>query len=215
MLRSSLPSQKSGLRSGVVPSPRADERAYYLSQAKRCTPANAFWMVHPLLLQVHDGSNFIDAAWKDSTLAEASVMDNLKQSPYVALPQPILPSVANMHDSKVYLLDTFSTFYILVGKEVSQETVRELEQDATSNNNDDSSPVGRAIEQLRLFSQVGREPRWLRPTHASVVLVQQQEDAALYQSLLKWMVCDATSHDRDYSDFLCEIHRRIRTQLQK
>jgi hypothetical protein len=226
MLRSSRGDGGDGLRS-AMPSPRADERAWSIQQASQATPATAFWMVHPLLLDVTSHT----FEWQRPGISltdEAHRLDHLKLAPYVALPDALRPTVSSMDDDKVYLLDTWFAVYVVVGTTVSPESVQQLQSvlatiiangdDDVDNNNtmttvDQDHPLARALTQLRVWSQVGKEPRWLRPLHAPVVLVHHG-DATYDRSVIKSMVCDAAFGDRSYVDFLVELQRRVRAKLE-
>jgi hypothetical protein len=210
MLRSSRGGD--GLRS-AMPSPRADERAWSIQRASQATPATAFWIVHPLLLDVT--SNTFEWQRPGASLPdEANRLDHLKLAPYVELPDALRPTVSSMDEDKVYLLDTCFVLYVLIGKDVSPESVQQLQSvlhHTTTTHQD--HPLARALTQLRVWSQVGKEPRWLRPLHAPVVLVHHG-DAKYDQSVVKSMVCDAAFGDRSYVDFLVELHRRVRAKLE-
>jgi hypothetical protein len=70
--------------------------------------------------------------------------------------------------------------------------------------------IENAVTQLQLWSQVGQEPKSLRPTASlPVVEVHQGSNPAQYQSLLRWMVLDATSHERDFGVFCRELNKKI------
>jgi hypothetical protein len=74
----------------------------------------------------------------------------------------------------------------------------------TTTTEDQDHPLARALTQLRVWSQVGKEPRWLRPLYAPVVLVHHGD---ANHSVVKSMVCDAALGDRSHVDFLVELHR--------
>jgi hypothetical protein len=229
MFRNSLKVYRGGMSSSLMPSPTADERAYALYHASRCTPATAMYLLHPILLDMttttttttttdEDGST---CNWVDNSriISGGNTMDMLQNSPFVRLPEALQASISNMADDKVYLLDTMMTFYILVGKDVPVETIQPIQQAMSSSSSSSSSsfeedhPIGRAIHQLRLFSQVGREPRWFRPCHAPVLLVHH-DDPLFQSSILKWMICDATDQEREYNDFLIHLHRNVESRMK-
>jgi hypothetical protein len=215
MFRKSLRVHRGGMTSSPMPSPTADERAYALYHASRCSPATAMYLLHPILLDMtatttQEGGVLCD--WVESRVTAGSTMDMLQNSPFIRLPEALQASISNMADDKVYLLDTMMTFYILIGKDVPQDTMQSIQQAMASPSFEEDHPIGRAIHQLRLFSQVGREPRWLRPYHAPVVLVHH-DDPVFQSSILKWMVCDATDQDREYSDFLIHLHTNVGTRM--
>jgi hypothetical protein len=44
-------------------------------------------------------------------------------APYVELPDALRPTLSSMDDDQVYLLDTCFAFYVLIGTNVSPESV--------------------------------------------------------------------------------------------
>jgi hypothetical protein len=125
-------------------------------------------------------------------------MANLKTSPVVDLPNPMDATVSNLAEDGIYLLDTCFAAYILI------------ERDAVESYEQVESKVRNAVTQLQLWSQVGKEPKCLRPM-ASLPIVQitQRSDTEKYQSLLRWMVLDATSHEKDFAQFCSDLNRKI------
>ena len=78
------------------------------------------------------------------------------------------------------------------------------------------SPLARFIWQLRAFSSVGGgSESMMRPTYSPIVIVRDtsDHDGEPSRDVIRWMVCDATSHEKDYVDFLCELHRQIRSRV--
>ena len=212
MLRSALP-RKQGMYKSATPSPTVDERAYHLQFGNRANPSTAMLIVHPFLFNLSDISSDEIAPWFISMTPEQLKLQDpttqLRKCPYVKLPDPLQPTVASLDDDGIYLLDACFVFYVLVGKQVPDERYRKVQEQAQNSTSNDH-PLGRCIQQLRMFSQVGRTPqRWLRPMHAPVVVVHQTHHSAKYQSILKSMVFDAALQERDYVDFLCELHKRV------
>jgi hypothetical protein len=73
------------------------------------------------------------------------------------------------------------------------------------------SRIYNASQQLQLWSQVGREPKSLRPTASlPIVVVHQKTDQVQYQALLRWMALDATSHDKDFGSFCADVEKKVR-----
>ncbi|KAG7347692.1 Sec23/Sec24 beta-sandwich domain containing protein [Nitzschia inconspicua] len=206
LLRPSLPQRGSGTRS-MVPSPLGDERAYYFYCARKISPSAAFALVHPFLFDLGSslGSQTPDSGdlfeWKHLQEPGLSLdsMASLKTCPVVQLPTPIPATVSNLAENGIYLLATCFAVYVLVERD--------------SQGYDDPVMHGKiqnAVTQLQLWSQVGRESKCLRPTASlPVVEIHRQSDVAQYQALLRWMILDATSHERDFGNFCRELNKRI------
>ena len=192
-----------GLQSAVA-SPRADERAYRLAFGRIATPANAFWMVHPLIVDMSSPRLHL---WQNpgrDLPDDASRLDILKKAPYLELPSPVLPSISSLADNKIYLVDTCLSAFILIGKNVPEEEIVEIQNDDKFRN---------VLTQLQVWSQVGREPRWLRPVHLPAVSVRP--DDLLYQlNVVRWLVADPSHGEHDYVNFVLELQRQVQ-QKQK
>ena len=220
MFRRSLKPQTGAMVSTAIrPNPSADDRAYHLYHSSRCTPATTMYMAHPVLLDVTaspDNNNDNDTPpfleWVEGR-ENGNAMDQLQHSAFVHLPPALEASISNLSDSKVYLLDTMLAYYILIGRDVPKETVQSIRQALASPGFEEDHPIGHAISQLQLFSQVGRDPRWIRPCRPPTVIVEQ-DDPRFQSLILKFMVCDATDQEREYGDFLSNLHRTIGTRLR-
>jgi protein transport protein SEC24 len=190
-------------RRSQLPNPLADDRSYYIQQASRITPAMAFLMVHPLLFCIPDDDESL--AWKTFASSDGTLLSQLRHSPYVELPDAKSPTIATLDDDQVYLMDTCFALYVLIEKQVSQERIKTLDPE--------NGALGRAIGQLRNFSQVGNASNGcMRPTHPPIIFVNAQQDKTLYDSLLKWMVADATPSEKDLMDFYVHLHRKVQNQ---
>ena len=204
LLRQALPRRGTGTRD-MVPSPRGDERSYYFQSARQISPSAALLLVHPLLLDL--GSNLGDGSdsgafnWQnlqEPGVAALDPMASLKNSPVLSLPSPLPATVANLAQDGIYLLDTCFALYVLI------------ERDAFDSGPDMQNKVTDAVTQLQIWTQIGRESKCLRPTASvPVVYVHQQSDPAQYQTLMKWMLLDATSYDKDFRSICMELNRRI------
>jgi hypothetical protein len=208
LLRPSLPRRGTGTQT-MIPTPRGDERAYYFYCARKISPAAALLLVNPLLFDL--GSSFRAQSteedhhgtfeWKhlrQFNPSNSDVMANLKTSPVVDLPNPMDATVSNLAEDGIYLLDTCFAAYILI------------ERDAVESYEQVESKVRNAVTQLQLWSQVGKEPKCLRPMASlPIVQINQRSDTEKYQSLLRWMVLDATSHEKDFAQFCSDLNRKI------
>jgi len=207
LLRPSIPRQGRQRRSSsLAPSPRGDERAYYMYHARKVSPACASLLVNPVLLDVNAAS----FEWKQ-TVTVSDATSNLKNSPVVRLPSPVPASVSNLAADGIYLLDACFVAYVWIGEEA----------DECGNNNNNNSDDGlsdelrdkiyNGVQQLQLWSQVGREPKCLRPTASlPLVVVRKKTDVAQYQALLRWMILDGTTHNRDFESFCRSFSEEIR-----
>jgi len=182
----------------IVPSPRADERAYYMYHARKVSPAAAMLLVSPLLLDLKDEKASFE--WQNLGSSYLDPLANLKNSPVVDLPPPMPTSISNLAADGIYLLDTCFAIYVLVEKEAGSIGDQPALQ----------SKVFRASQQLRLWSQVGNVPSCLRPTAGlPVVVVHQKKDQARYQALLRYLVLDPTPHDKDFPAYCKALQSKI------
>jgi hypothetical protein len=210
LLRPALPRRGTGTRS-VVPSPRGDERSFYFQSARRISPSAALLLVHPLLFDLGSSLGDLPEAgsfeWKnlqEPGVAALDPMASLKSSPALDLPSPLPATVSNLAQDGIYLLDTCFALYVLI------------ERDAVDSHPDMTSKITDAVTQLQLWSQIGREPKCLRPTaNVPIVYVRQQTDPVEYQALMKWMQLDATSYDRDFGTFCAELNKTIVQTAEK
>ena len=192
----------------MAPSPRGDERAYYMYHARKVSPACASLLVNPVLLDVNAAS----FEWKKVGETFFDAIANLKDSPVVQLPSPMPASVSNLAPDGIYLLDTCFVTYVLIGEEADENN-----NNSNSNNSDGGlsdelrDKIYNGVQQLQLWSQVGREPKCLRPTASlPLIVVRKKTDVVQYQALLRWMVLDATTHNRDFESFCRSFSEEIR-----
>lgn len=201
LLRPSLPRRGTGTRSSV-PSPRGDERAYYFYHARRISPSAALHLVHPLLFGIGGSACTIDGAYEWHNTREGGTnsgdaMASLKSCPVVKMPRPLQATVSNLEEQGIYLLDTCFNLYVVVEEDaVVEDTIQ--------------TKITNAASQLQIWSQVGREERSLRPLASlPIVTIMKSNDPAEYQALLRWMVLDATSHEKDFNSFIFDLSKRI------
>lgn len=211
LLRPSIPRQGSGTQS-IVPSPRGDTRAYYIYHARKCSPSAAMLLVNPLVFDVgkslEQGKENSLYEWKNIRRHRSPISDhmsNLRYSPVVDLPSPIPVSISNLADNGIYLIDTCFAVFVLIEHGADDDQILSEEME---------SKIRNAVQQLQLWSQIGREPRCLRPTASlPIVTVRQKTDVTRYQSLLQWMVLDATSHDKDFGSFCTSLKNQISKRI--
>jgi hypothetical protein len=124
-------------------------------------------------------------------------MTNLKYGPVVKMPPPLQATVSNLDEEGIYLLATCFNLYVVVEEDaVFDESIQ--------------SKIANAAAQLQMWSQVGREGRCLKPTASlPTVYVMKSNDPGQYQALLRWMVLDATSHEKDFNAFCVDLNKRI------
>ena len=210
LLRPSIPSRGRGAQS-IVPSPRGDERAFYIYHARKVSPAAALLLVNPLLFDLGMASY----EWKNIDSSYVDNMANLKNSPVVELPSPLAASVSNLAADGIYLLDTCFAIYVLIEQGADNNIDNNDDQSSRCNSSSSlteelQSKIHNAVQQLQLWSQVGREPKCLRPAASlPVIVVRQKTDVVQYQALMRWMVLDATTHDKDFESFCTGIKQQI------
>ena len=194
------PSQRKGrVSESFVPSPRGDERAYYLHNARKVSPSAAMLLVSPMIFDLNAAS----FEWQNAETKYVEQMANLKNSPVLDLPSPLPASVSNLAVDGIYVLDTCFALYVLIQQEASIGDDGRLPKEI-------KTKIHNACQQLQLWSQVGRSPKSLRPTASlPVVIVRQRTDQSQYQALLPWMALDATSHDRDFGTFCAEVQKKV------
>ena len=194
------PSQRKGrVSESFVPSPRGDERAYYLYNARKVSPAASMLLVSPMTFDLNAAS----FEWQNAETKYREQMANLKNSPVLDLPSPLPASVSNLSPDGIYLLDTCFALYVLIQQEAAVGDDGRLPKEI-------KTKIKNACQQMQLWSQVVRSPKSLRPTASlPVVIVRQKTDQAQYQALLPWMALDATAHDKDFGTFCAEVQKKV------
>lgn len=199
LLRPSRQSPRHGPQ--LTDSPRGDERAFYLYHARRVSPAAAMLLVNPLLLDL----NAATFEWQKTDSSFVDDMARLKNSPVVDLPSPLPASVSNLKADGIYLMDTCFALYVLIQHDGDNEGALSDEL---------KSKILNASQQLRLWSQVGRAPKSLRPMASlPVIEVFQKTDQVRYQALLRWMSLDATTYDKDFGTFCKDVQQKVQKYL--
>ena len=219
------------------PSPTADERAYHIHHGAAVCPALAMLSVHSNLyvvtkLRKRDGEWIVPTpavAADEASIASASCR------PYMQLPKSTHPSITSIDEDGIYLLDDGFVLYLYVGKAVPTDLRRDF---LVFDNGSRQTPVvsstseaGRKLLniawQMRSFcSMGGAGSSLLRPTAAPIVVVLAGGSAIndtradlkhkfLEDKLVTLLVDDTTAHETFYSDFLCQLHRRIQESIDK
>lgn len=212
LLRASLQSRRG---TNTVPDPLADDRAYYLYHASQTSPTMALWMVYPWIVDLHSAAL---KRWQHpgrNLPEDAHRLDILKQAPYLSVAEPIMASMSELQDDHSYLLVTPLKFYVVIGKDVSPQEIQEIEDvvagDKKDDDTDDPSIGGnlqRLLKQARVWSQVGKEPRWLRPTWDTIELARPEQ-------ISSFLVADPTPLIPDYANFLSEIQQKVLAATSK
>jgi protein transport protein SEC24 len=214
LLRPSMPKRGSGARS-AIPSPRGDERAFYLHQASTASPAYAMLMAYPNLFSIE---NLQDGAgeWQaPMTASQADGSPFSQHNEYVHFPPSIHPTIASLDDKGIYLLDTCFAIYLFVGREVPANKIKEIKQ-YLSDPAGCNLAISRLIWQMRTFCHVGGgSESTVRPSYPPVILIKQSDgqDSRLSQEFMRWMICDSNTHEKDFVDFICDIYRQIRSKV--
>jgi len=202
MLRSGIPRQVNGV---VKWSPSGDERAYFNFHMAQTSPATTMLMVHP---------NIFSIANVDDGVGEWNASDIAENHGFVKMPGTGLPSMESLQDDGIYLIDSGLTIYLYVGKLTPPGVKQQLLSDS---NVDLKSLVDRLVWQMRAFSSVTRGTESeLRPNVPPLVTVIEQEgrQTTLEQDVLNLMVDDGMAGEKDYVEFLCSLHRRIRERIE-
>jgi len=222
LLRSSLPTRKSGMRADR-PDPTADERAYALWHSSNAHPAVAMLLVHPnifCLSKLTDGAG----EWQIPNKVESS--SELVQATYhayIKLPDSIPPTISCLEDDQTYLIDDGIDIYILVGKDVSNDVRAELiektrEGCRLSTSSDYGKQVGRLVWQSRTYSSIGpgAESGTLRSffSPAIIVFAHASQKDPFEEKVMNLMVQDPKWDESDYVNFLCEFHRHVKEMIK-
>ena len=200
MLRPGIPRRSQMTQANQV-SPSANERAFFIWHVANVNPFAALLMVHPNIFSVDSSSEGI-GEWQQGP----------EGSGFVRMPDPILPSMASLKDGGVYLLDNGFRVFLYIGRDASEEA-KAL---ASSRDSELGSLVERFVWQMRAFTSTSRgSESELRPTYAPIVTIMERHghEAPLESNVLELMVDDAIAGEKDYVDFLCTLHRRIRERL--
>ena len=169
-----------------------------------------------------------------TTADEASVA-SASCRPYIQLPKSAHPSITSIDDDGIYLLDDGFVLYLYVGKAVPVDVRKDFlvfdhncsrQTPVISSKTDFGRKIMNIAWQIRSFCSVGGVgASLLRPTTAPIVVVvagdagsdghqiEGLEHKFLEDKLVTLLVDDSTGHDTFYSDFLCQLHRRIQGNI--
>ena len=222
-LRSSLPPRSTGIRTNHA-NPTGDERAYALYHSAASSPVTAMLLAHPNifpLLTLREGG---PGDWVVPQIPPDVRTDTEAASYHscIAMPEPLAPSIASLEDDGVYLLDNGLTQFVYTGPRVSPAVKTELfESDeqlgcVVSKTSDLGKAVRRVIWQCRLYSSVGEAT--VRPTSAAEIVVfgrrlADGEKDPMEESIMGLMVNDSMNGEKDYMQFLVDLHRRVREKI--
>ena len=193
----------------VTITPTPDERAFAVACSQNSGLATSMVLAHPTLFDLQDnGSEENKIEWMPSASGSET-------SGVVSLPRPLSASVESMEDCGVYLLDSYDNLYLVFGKDVNAETKESFL--------DPSSEAGQRVQlvawQARTFSscfQGCESSNCIRSNFPPVVPVFRSEGRQTYMEArtLDLMVDDAIGGEKDYKDFLVNLHRRITERVE-
>jgi hypothetical protein len=204
MLRPGLPTRFRGAMGAVAIRPSSDERSFFLWHASVASPSMVMLLLYPKIFQINDvprdGTNYGDFQPGDGP----------EYHGYVRMPPMLSPSMENLHDDGIYLVDGGLKILVVFGKSVPNE----IRQQAVAQPLADwNSTASNYLWQLRTFNSTGRgSESELRPTYPEVTMIFQQgdHDAPQELQLLDLLVDDAIGGEKDYGEFLIKMHRAIR-----
>jgi protein transport protein SEC24 len=187
-------------------SPTSDERANHIIHLTQAGPGISMLMVHANIFPI---INIVEGVGKWNSSGIEGYLG------YIKMPQPILPSMENLEDNGVYLIDSGLTIYLYIGKLASNAVKEQLLGD-DADSSDLMSLVNRLVWQMRSYTSKGRgRESELRPNVPPLVTVREQEghSSSLEQNVLNLMIDDGMAGERDFVEFLCTLHRRIRERV--
>ena len=193
-------------------SPTNDERAFYLYHVSQTMPSFATLMVHPNVFSVGPYLMETDSdncgEWKSPT--EVGQWNG-----FVKIPQTIAPSIEFLADDGIYMVDDGLRIYLLVGRSIPDEIKNEIFHPQQHQSSDLSQRLEVLLYQMRVYASTTRgSESELRRTWAPMIRVlQQQNQSSLEADVFSLMVTDSNSGEKDYVDFLCSFHLRIRERI--
>lgn len=195
---------------GSTLSPTCDERAYYNWHVGRVGPALAMLLVHPNVFAAGSLGDDTVGQWHGPDL------DDQQVNGFIRMPPTIGPSMESFEDDGVYLIDDGLRVFLYIGRLVGDDVKRALCEDEPTER---KRFLENLLFQMRVYSSTTRgSESELRPTWAPVVRVVQQEgpnhQSPMEADVLNLMVADASAVEKDYGDFLCTLHRRIRERVE-
>jgi hypothetical protein len=199
----------------VAITPSGDERSYYMWHLSQTSPAMMALLTHPSIFSIAKDDHIQDGRgeWNRSDKEGVGV---------VLMPDTLNPTIESLQDDGLYLIDDGLRYYLYVGKLVSPD----IRQAVSQYSNDPASSTGplpesmhRLTWQMRAHcSTVGDSnlrPTWLPPT--PVVVWQQEHGRQGFgeeAEVMNLMLDDFTAGEKDYEQFLYQMHQRIRERLQ-
>ena len=221
ILRSALPSRRSEIRVNRA-SPTADDRSFAIFHGVSVTPACAMLLVHPNifpLTKMANGSGDWQIPQMTNTRSEMKVASHHS---YIQLPNTVNPSITCMEDENIYLIDDGINLFIFVGQDVCKDVKAEIivsDSDKgcrVSKSSDAGQKVHRLLWQMRTHVSVsGGSESSNRPTYPpSIVVLQHPSHRDPFDDVvMKLMVDDTISGCLDYTNFLVDIHQRVRCEI--
>jgi len=218
------------------PFPNADERAYHIFYGRMVPPNMSLQCVHSNLFEVSD-MRTLDGEWMKPPALESNKNAGEKaiaasMRPTCQLPKSVNPSIACLDEKGIYLLDDRFAFYLFIGKDVPEETWRELLSVSLPSGSHriggewvSNVPMGALAlapsEPGRKLRNILRQLRMLnlsnatiamnaRHTYAPIILVFVGRGSVFEEEMNSLLVDDTDGHEKSYVDFLVNIHRAIR-----
>jgi hypothetical protein len=179
-------------------------------------------IVHPnvfSLLNLEDGAG----EWESPDSSRVrSDMEMAACHRYVQLPPSTHPSIASLDEDGVYLIDDGFTIYIYFGKDCSTAVKSELLEMnesgcSLSTQTEFGQQIHRLAWQMRTFAAVGPGSESdMRPTYPPVVVVLADDSHRdpFEELIMNSLVDDPTSSEHDYVEFLCDLHKHVRKQVE-
>jgi hypothetical protein len=199
-------------------------------------PNMSLQCVHSNLFQVSD-MRTLDGEWMkppaletNKNAGEKAIAASMRLT--CQLPKSVNPSIACLDEKGIYLLDDRFAFYLFIGKDVSEETWRELLSVSSPTGSHriggewvSNVPMGALAlapsEPGRKLRNILRQLRMLnlsnatlamnaRHTYAPIILVFVGRGSVFEEEMNSLLVDDTDGHEKSYVDFLVNIHRAIR-----
>ena len=221
ILRSALPSRGSEIRVNRA-SPTADERAFAIFHGASVTPACAMLLVHPNVFPLTNMAKG-SGDWQIPQMTKTrSEIEEASHHSYIQLPNTVNPSITCMEDENIYLIDDGINLFLFVGQDVCKDIKAEIiESDSNkgcriSTSSDAGQKVHRLLWQMRTHVSVsGGSESSHRPNYPPTIVVLQHPSHRdpFDDVVMKLMVDDTISGCLDYTNFLVDIHQRVRSEI--
>ena len=193
-------------------SPTNDERAYFTYHISQAMPSFATLMVHPNVFSV---GPYVMETEHDSTGEWQPPAEVGQWNGFVMIPQTIAPSIEFIADDGIYMVDDGLRVYLLVGRTIPEEI-----KNAIFHQHHHSTELTQRLEvllhQMRVYASTTRgSESELRRTWAPMIpVLQHSNQSSLEADVFSLMVTDSNSGEKDYVDFLCSFHRRVRERIE-